>query len=272
MGGKTKFLNLFGRIRSVVIGMIHVKSLPGSPFNKSSVPAIVEDACREAEIYSYERIDGLIIENMHDLPYTLAVGPEVCASMTAVCAAVRRTCPSLPLGIQILSAANHQALAVALASGLDFIRAEGYVFSHIADEGLINGCAGDLLRYRKQIGAEHIQIFTDIKKKHSSHALTSDVNVVETGRAAEFFHSDGLILTGTATGIQANPAELREVSQAVRIPVLIGSGVTLSNVEHYLDASAMIIGSYFKKGGYWANDVDPERVKNFMGKIHELRG
>lgn len=65
---------------------------------------------------------------------------------------------------------------------------------------------------------------------------------------------------------------LAEVSQAVTIPVLIGSGVTLSNVEHYLDASAMIIGSYFKKGGYWANDVDPERVKNFMGKIHELRG
>lgn len=51
-------------------------------------------------------------------------------------------------------------------SGLDFIRAEGFVFSHVADEGIINACAGDLLRYRKQIGAENIQIFADIKKKH----------------------------------------------------------------------------------------------------------
>lgn len=51
-------------------------------------------------------------------------------------------------------------------SGLDFIRAEGFVFSHVADEGLMNACAGELLRYRKHIGAEHIQIFTDIKKKH----------------------------------------------------------------------------------------------------------
>lgn len=51
-------------------------------------------------------------------------------------------------------------------TGLDFIRAEGFVFSHVADEGLLNACAGDLLRYRKQIGAEHVKIFTDIKKKH----------------------------------------------------------------------------------------------------------
>lgn len=62
--------------------------------------------------------DGLIIENMHDIPYTLEVGPEVCASMTAVCAAVRGLYPSWPLGVQILSAANQSALAVALASGV----------------------------------------------------------------------------------------------------------------------------------------------------------
>lgn len=54
---------------------------------------------------------------MHDIPYTFDVGPEICASMTAVCAEVRRLCPSMPLGVQVLSAANQAALAVALASG-----------------------------------------------------------------------------------------------------------------------------------------------------------
>ncbi|XP_036400282.1 uncharacterized protein F13E9.13, mitochondrial [Megalops cyprinoides] len=266
-----KFLNLFGRLKSIVIGMVHVKALPGTPLSRSTVPELIEDACREAEIYSDAGVDGLIIENMHDLPYSLSVGPEVCSCMTAVCSAVRRACPSLPLGVQILSAANHQALAVALASGLDFIRAEGFVFSHVADEGLLNACAGDLLRYRRAIAAEHIQIFTDIKKKHCSHAVTSDVSVAETAKAAEFFLSDGVVLTGTATGEEADPRELREVAQTARIPVLIGSGVTHDNVEHYVDASAMIIGSYFKRGGHWANAVDPERVKRFMGKMHELR-
>uniref|UniRef100_UPI0037E9BA70 uncharacterized protein F13E9.13, mitochondrial n=1 Tax=Semicossyphus pulcher TaxID=241346 RepID=UPI0037E9BA70 len=266
-----KILDLFGRLKSAVIGMIHVKALPGTPLGCMNMSKITEEACREAEIYRDSGIDGLIIENMHDIPYSFSVGPEVCACMTAVCYAVRSVCPSLPLGVQILSSANQQALAVALASGLDFIRAEGFVFSHVADEGLLNACAGDLLRYRKQIGAEHVQIFTDIKKKHSSHALTSDVSIEETSRAAEFFLSDGLIITGTATGVQADPRELREVFQSVRIPVLIGSGVTYDNIEQYIDANGMIIGSHFKEGGHWANAVDPEKVKRFMGKISDLR-
>ncbi|XP_077085416.1 uncharacterized protein F13E9.13, mitochondrial [Siphateles boraxobius] len=266
-----KFLNIFGRLKSNVIGMIHVRALPGTPLNRATLSEITEEACREAEIYHHAGLDGLIIENMHDIPYTLEVGPEVCASMTAVCAAVRGLYPSWPLGVQILSAANQSALAVALASGLDFIRAEGFVFSHVADEGLLNACAGELLRYRRHIGAEHVQIFTDIKKKHSAHALTSDVSIAETAQAAEFFLSDGVIVTGTATGAQADPEELREVTQSVRIPVLIGSGVTHDNVEQYLHASAMIIGSHFKKGGHWANGVDAERIERFMGKMHTLR-
>ncbi|KAM3876878.1 uncharacterized protein F13E9.13, mitochondrial [Diretmus argenteus] len=265
------FLKLFGRLKSVVIGMIHVQALPGTPLGSMQISQITEEACREAEIYHNAGIDGLIIENMHDIPYSFSVGPEVCASMTAVCVAVRGLYPSLPLGVQILSAANQHALAVALASGLDFIRAEGYVFSHVADEGLLNACAGELLRYRKHIGADHVQVFTDIKKKHSSHAVTSDVSIEETAQAAEFALSDGLIITGTATGVQADPRELRAVAQSVGIPVLIGSGVTYDNVERYLDANAMIVGSHFKKGGNWANPVDPERVRKFVGKVNELR-
>ncbi|KAM9408449.1 uncharacterized protein F13E9.13, mitochondrial [Pholidichthys leucotaenia] len=266
-----KFLDLFGRLKSVIIGMIHIKALPGSPRSSLKMSQIVEEACRVAAVYRDAGVDGVIVENMHDIPYTFTVGPEVCACMTAVCASVRSVCPSLPVGVQILSAANQQALAVALASGLDFIRAEGFVFSHVADEGLLNGCAGDLLRYRRQIGAEHVQIFTDIKKKHSSHALTSDVTIEETARAAEFFLSDGVIVTGTTTGQQADPRELRDVSQSVKIPVLIGSGVTYDNVECYIDANAVIIGSHFKFGGHWANEVDPQQVKRFMGKIRGLR-
>ncbi|XP_009318562.1 PREDICTED: uncharacterized protein F13E9.13, mitochondrial-like [Pygoscelis adeliae] len=182
---------------------------------------------------------------MHDLPYTVCPGPEVTAAMTVISAAVRQTCPHLALGVQILCAANQQAIAVALAAGLDFIRAEGFVFSHVADEGIINACAGNLLRYRKQVGAENIQIFADIKKKHSAHTLTADVSVAETASAAELFLADGVVLTGTATGLPADPQELKEVKHAVKIPVLIGSGVTLENVRNYLDANALIIASSY---------------------------
>nr|XP_020633005.1 uncharacterized protein F13E9.13, mitochondrial-like [Pogona vitticeps] len=265
------FLQLFGRLKSVVIGMIHVKALPGTPRSSLSLAQITEEACQEAEIYSAAGLDGLIVENMHDLPYVINVGPEITAAMAVICARVKQTCPLLPVGVQILCASNQQAVAVALASGLDFIRAEGFVFSHVADEGILNACAGDLLRYRKQIGAEHVQIFADIKKKHSAHALTADVSVAETAKAAEFFMADGVVLTGSATGLEADPKELEEVGHAVKIPVLVGSGVTLDNVQDYLAANALIIGSYFKKEGYWANRIDSDRVKTFMEHIRKLK-
>ncbi|KAM8946965.1 uncharacterized protein F13E9.13, mitochondrial-like [Pelodytes ibericus] len=265
------FLQVFGKLQSVVLGMVHLKALPGTPSCRLPVRQIIEEACREAEIYKTAGVDGLIVENMHDIPYTFHVGPEITAAMSSICSAVRQTCPHLPIGAQILSCANREALAVALAAGLDFIRAEGFVFSHVADEGIVNACAGDLLRYRKLIGAEHVQIFADIKKKHSSHSLTADISISETAKAAEFFLADGVILTGVATGEEADPRELEEVQRSVKIPVLIGSGVTLENVEKYTDASALIIGSHFKKDGYWKNAVDYDKVALFMEKVHRLR-
>ena len=35
--------------------------------------------------------------------------------------------------------------------------------------------AGELLRYRRAIGATNVKVFCDIKKKHSSHAITAGI-------------------------------------------------------------------------------------------------
>ena len=64
----------------------------------------------------------------------------------------------LPCGIQILAGANREALAVAHAAGLDFVRVEGFAFAHVADEGLVESSAAALLRFRKHIGAERVQV------------------------------------------------------------------------------------------------------------------
>lgn len=135
---------------------------------------------------------------MHDVPYVQneKIGWEVMTAMTRLCHEVKTIVKRTPCGVQILAGGNKQALAVAKAANLQFIRAEGFVFSHVADEGFTDACAGDILRYRKQIDAEDVLVFTDIKKKHSSHAITNDVSLIETAHAAEFFLTDGNILTG----------------------------------------------------------------------------
>ncbi|ESO94998.1 hypothetical protein LOTGIDRAFT_188821 [Lottia gigantea] len=253
--------------------MIHLKALPGTPLNKYSVKEIVDIACKEARIYKDAGVDAVMVENMHDIPYlhTNQVGPEITATMSVVCSEVKRVFTPGPVGVQVLAGANKHAMAIAHAANLQFIRAEGFVFSHVADEGLMNACAGELLRYRKQIDSNNILIFTDIKKKHSAHAITDDVNIIETAKAAQFFLSDGVIVTGHSTGHAANVKELKGVLDSVSLPVLVGSGVTLDNLDSYKAATGLIIGSYFKKDGKWNNDIDEEKVKRFMEKVVAIR-
>jgi membrane complex biogenesis BtpA family protein len=261
----------FLQAKKTIIGMIHVDPLPGTPKFNNSMSEIITKARAEALIYQEAGIDMLAIENMHDVPFHRQVGPEIVAAMAIVGYEVKQA-TKLRCGIQILAAANQEALGAAQAAGLDFVRVEGFVFGHVADEGYIDGCAAELLRYRRQIGADHILVLADIKKKHSSHAITADVDIVETAHAAEFFLADGVIVTGVATGTEASLEELQQVKQAVKIPVLVGSGITLENVESYLAvADALIVGSHFKQDGLWSNGVKFERVKTFMDRVNTLR-
>ena len=255
-----------------IIAMIHTQALPGTPSFSGNSNAIVETALKEAELYKKAGVDILMIENMHDRPYLKRnVGPEVTAMMTVIGQAIKREM-QLPCGVQILAGANKEALAVAKAANLDFIRAEGFVFAHVGDEGLFESDAGSLLRYRKTIDAEDILIFSDIKKKHSAHVITNDVSLAETAHAAEFFLSDGVVVTGTSTGKATDVKELEAIREVTVLPVLVGSGTTIENINNYMHISdALIVGSYFKKNGKWFNPLDFDRVQRFMEKAESLR-
>lgn len=252
--------------------MVHVGALPGTPLGRLSVEELARKAVEETQIYLDEGVDAVMIENMHDRPYlNRQAGPEIVASLTRICTEIRKTTDS-PLGLQVLAGANKEAIAVADACGFDFIRAEGFVFGHLADEGFMNSDAGELLRYRKTIGAEKVKIFTDIKKKHASHLITEDISLLETAKAAEFFLSDGLIITGTATGIAAKIEDVKAVKQNTPLPVLVGSGIDATNISIFWDyTDGFIVGSSLKFGGKWENGVDRNRVRALMERVKELK-
>lgn len=266
-----KFKLIFGA-KKVAIGVIHLQALAGTPRNELNPKQIIDSALQEAKTYRKAGIDSLIIENMHDVPYLKnEIGHEISTLMTIVSHEVKKE-TRLPLGIQILAGANRAALATAKSSGADFIRAEGFVFGHIADEGYIDAQAGKLLRYRKEIDAQSIAIFTDIKKKHSSHAITQDISLLETAKAAEFFLSDGVVITGGETGSSASLAELESLKGHLKIPVFVGSGITIDNFKSYVPlCDAMIIGSHFKEDGLWSNALNYDRVALFMDAFNKQR-
>jgi membrane complex biogenesis BtpA family protein len=135
-----------------LIGVLHVGALPGTPESRHSVAQIAETAVTEARVYAAAGFHGLIMENTHDRPYLKgSVGPEIVAAMAAIGVEIRRAV-ALLLGVQILAGANLAAMAVAHACSAAFVRVEGLVFAHVADEGIIESSAGELLRYRRAIG------------------------------------------------------------------------------------------------------------------------
>ncbi len=252
--------------------MVHAGALPGTPRSSQTVDELVRAAVQEAWVLAEGGCDAILVENMHDVPYLRrGVGPEVVAAMTAVCRAVKDAI-DLPCGVQILAGANEAALAVAMAVGMDFIRAEGFVFGHVADEGWMDACAGPLLRYRKQIGAERIAIWADVKKKHAAHAITADVSLAESVKAAEFFGADAVVITGEATGRETSTADLSSARGATRLPVIVGSGVTAENAAAMLQhADAVIVGSALKKGGHWTGAVELERIRSLACAVRAAR-
>ena len=171
---------LFALDRCALVGMVHALPLPGSPRWGGDMGAILDAAARDAEALLAGGCDALLVENMHDLPYLRAhVAPETVAAMTLVTARV--TAFGAPTGVQVLAAANREALGVALAAGARFVRAEAFAYAHVADEGWIDASAGELLRARRALGAE-VAFWADIKKKHAAHAVTADLSVADVAR------------------------------------------------------------------------------------------
>ena len=254
-----------------MIGMVHLLPMPGAAGFDGSLDRIMAFGLDEAMTYKENGFDAIMLENMHDAPYRKGyVDPETTASMAVIASAIKYE-TQMPLGIQLLAGANIECLAAAIAAGLDFIRVEGYVYAHVGDEGLHESCAAELIRRRWSLKAERVKIFADIKKKHSSHAITGDVSLIDTARAAEFFKADGVVVTGAYTGDAPTPKDVEDVRRSVGCHVLVGSGVSVENVQSFLPWSdAIIVGSSMKKDGQWQNALDGNRVGAFIEKVRKI--
>ena len=245
--------------------MIAVLPLPGSPLYDGNDQRVIDQALSDLGTYKAAGVDSIIFENDHDLPYIQPpLDEKGIALMTRIAKEARQRFEG-PIGIQMLEAANITSLEIAAEADLDFIRVEAYVFAHVGGSGVINGSAGRILRRRKELQAEHIKVFADVKKKHGSHSLTIDLDIKDEIMQAEFFLVDGVIVTSQFTGVNPDKNDLLKAKSATQLPVLIGSGMTSENIQDYLPlADGFIVGSYFRRNGKFLEVLEPERLDRFM--------
>lgn len=245
--------------RCALIGMVHLLPLPGSPGWGGSMGPVLEAARRDARALVDGGCDALLVENMGDLPFLRGrVEPETVAAAALCVSAVADL--GRPVGVQLLAAANREALGVAVAAGASFVRVEAFAYAHVADEGWLDACAGDLLRARRALGAD-VQVWADVKKKHAAHAVTADLDLAEAARGAAFCGADALIVTGARTGAVTALADV-EAAREAGLPVLVGSGVTAEDAPALARvASGLIVGTWLKEAGDWRRPVDPGKVR-----------
>lgn len=240
-----------------VFGMVHLQPLPGAPLFGGSIDEVIEAAVADASALAAGGCDGIVFENFGDRPFHKAVGPETIAAMTRVVAEVKS---KLPVGVNVLRNDARAAIAIAAATGAQFIRVNVHAGVMATDQGLIEGEAADTLRMRAAI-APHVLIFADYLVKHATPVGEQSARDLRERALA-----DAIIISGAETGLPADAKRLAQVRATVDAPILIGSGITAENANDYPDADGAIVGTSLKSEGR----VDRARVERVVRAFKQL--
>ena len=269
-----KLEEVFG-ITKPVIGMVHLPPLPGSVgYTGYGMQQIIDFGLRDAHRLIEGGVDGLIVENMWDLPFAVGkeVSPEqICSQAVAAKEIIREV--NVPVGINVVHNGGRVCLGIAIASGAKFIRVCMLTGAGIWDTGEIdNGCARELLTTRKLAQAENIKLFCDVDKKHSVRFPGIDLEThIEW---TEFYLADALIISGKMTGSAPTVEKVKQARGYIgdKRPILMGSGTNAENVKDFLQyADGCIVGSSLKEGDRTENPVSVDKVKQYMDAVRAVR-
>ncbi len=264
------FEELFGT-KKPVIGVIHLLPLPGSSRWDGQLEPVIARAEQEAAALTTGGVNGIILENFFDAPFTKArVDTATACTLTLIVRYVMSIC-NLPVGINVLRNDALTAIAVAATTGASFIRVNVYTGAMLTDQGIIEGQAHDLLRYRRELlAASSIKILADVMVKHADPlSATSDIRQMAKDTVYRGL-ADGIIVSGTATGSSPDLAQVQAVREAVPdTPLFIGSGINRTNIASMLSiADGAIVASSLKREGILENPIDVERVKSLLSAMH----
>jgi hypothetical protein len=247
-----------------IIGVVHLLPLPTSARWGGNLKAVIARAEQEATALAAGGVDGIIIENFFDAPFVKdSVDPAVVSAMTLIVDRLKDLV-MLPIGINVLRNDAQSAMAIAACVEAQFIRVNVLTGVMATDQGLIEGKAHQLLRYRRELGVE-VAILADVLVKHARplgtpNLTTAVQDTIERGLA------DAVILSGWATGSPPSLEDLELAAAAAgNTPVFIGSGASWKNIAQLMQAAdGVIVASSIKRQGKIEETIDPIRVAQFV--------
>jgi len=254
------------QIPTGMIGMIHLKALPGSPEFSGDMDSIEAYAIADAATLLAGGVNAILVENFGDVPFHKVVEPITVAAMTRVMRAIVEL-SDVPVGVNVLRNDPHAALSIAAATGASFIRVNVHIGAMVTDQGLIEGKAAETLRLRESLGAK-VAILADVGVKHATPFDEKWSLEQEAKDAWNRGLADALIISGLGTGAPTKAIDLERVRQAVpEAPLIVGSGVNIDTLSEYANASAWIVGTALKRNGEVRNEIELARVRELTSLL-----
>jgi len=255
----------------MLVGVIHLAALPGSPRGSLTAEECARSAANDARVLAEAGYDAIIVENFGDAPFFAARVPSVTvAAMTACAVAVRAAAPGVALGINVLRNDAESALSIAVCTGASFVRINVHTGARVTDQGIVQGEAATTLRLRRALGAERIAIWADVDVKHSAPLGAARPLVQEVEDLTKRGMADVVLVTGEGTGKGVDLEKLSAVKRASGKPVLVASGATLATLAALASSSdGVVVGSALREGGIPGGAIDERLAKDFAAAFRE---
>ena len=247
-----------------IIGVVHLLPLPTSPRWGGNLKTVMDRAEQEATALASGGVNGIIVENFFDAPFAKdRVNPAIVSAMTLIVHRLMNLV-TVPIGINVLRNDAESAMAIASCAGAQFIRVNVLSGVMATDQGLIEGNAHRLLRYRRELGSE-VKILADVLVKHAVPLGAAELGAA-VHETIDRALADGVILSGISTGSPPSWEDLELARQAAgSTPLFIGSGATWENIPQLIkSADGVIVSSSLKRHGRIDQPIDPSRVRQFV--------
>lgn len=261
-----------GGPRKLVLGMVHLRPLPGTPFYAGGgLGEIVDTAVASARALHVGGADGCLVQTV-DRVYSVkddADPARVAAMSLVVRAVVEATGGEFEVGVHMLRNAVRASLAVAKVAGGSFVRVGALVGRTMTAHGLVEPDPMRIMEYRGLVDAWDIRVIADIDSMH--FRWLGDKPTAEVARHAVSVGADAVCL-----GHPDERATLDTIASvraaAPDVPVILAGYTDHDNAARLLaHADGTFVGSCLEIGG-WGGPIDAEKVKRYVDAVRSVRG
>lgn len=251
--------------KNTVLAMIQPPPLPGSYKHKNDrIEDIIKKVIDEMSIIDECGFDGVILQNMNDMPIKQIASPEAISYMTRIGYEIKNKYPNIILGV-LVNWDGVASVAVAEAIGADFIRVEHlFTGANVTSAGILQAQCVEIANIRKRTKSK-IPVYADIYEIHGVPLGKKTVSDAAWEAIYEAF-ADGIFVSSKTPDMSIEMVE--EIRKKLpNTPIMLGGGATGDNIKKLIKYFDGVSVATWIKNGNMNNPIDRQKAKIFLKNV-----